>query len=183
MNALKKDKYTNFVSKKKNRWAKRAERWTGKGGRAPPFPSPDLSSVRFARRDFWLSPIFLPPISLTAEPGPMLKDLKPKKNTENQKGLEIGKIEKCERMVLWKAWKTTALLFSFRSWFGLLNTSFSPVPAINVYISLWCCLLIKFAFRFLTPLLFRFSRRLGRNCCLDFVSSTPWFRKEESLVP
>ena len=60
-------------------------------GKGVTLPSPDLSSLRFARRDFWLFWFFLPPISLTAEPGPRLKDLKPKLNTENLKGVKIGK--------------------------------------------------------------------------------------------
>ena len=171
------------AKKKKNRRAKRGERWTGKGWRAPPYPSPDSSSARFARRDFWLSPIFL--AACFPHCGAWSQAKRPRTQTEyrKSKGVKIGKTEKCERIVLWKAWKTTALLFSVRFWFGLLNTSFSPVPAFNVFISLWCSLLIKFAFLFFSPLLFHFSRRLGRNCCLDSVSSTPWFKKEESLVP
>ena len=85
---------------KKNRRAKRGERWTGKGWRAQPYPSPDSSSVRFARRDFGSCRFFWLPISLTAELGPRLKDLEPKLNTENQKGVKIGKTEKSERIVL-----------------------------------------------------------------------------------
>ena len=155
MNALKKEKFAIYL----NGAILPRRNFTGKGGRAPPYPFPDLSSVRFARRDFWLSPIFfLPLISLTAEPGPRLKDLEPKLNTENLKGVKIGQTDKSERMVLWKAWETTALLFSICFWLGLLNTSFSPVPAINVYISaLWCSLYIKISFLFLLPLFIPFQ--------------------------
>lgn len=57
MNALKKDKYTSLGSKKKSAYeASRARDWERVKGVTR--PSPDLSSVRFARREFWLSQIF-----------------------------------------------------------------------------------------------------------------------------
>ena len=62
-----------------------------------PLPKLKLGSLR-SPRFFGSRPFFWPPISLTAEPGPRLKDLKPKLNTENLKGVKIG--EKCERMTL-----------------------------------------------------------------------------------
>ena len=130
----------------------------GKGkGRHPSFPSLKLGSLR-SPRVLAFADFFLPPVSVTAEPGSRLKDLEPKLNTENLKGVKIGQTEKSERMVLWKAWETTALLFSICFWLGLLNTSFSPVPAINVYISaLWCSLHIKISFLFLLPLFIPFQ--------------------------
>lgn len=57
MNALKKDKYTSLGSKKKSACeASQARDW--ERGKGVTSPSPDLSSVRFARREFWRSPIF-----------------------------------------------------------------------------------------------------------------------------
>ena len=57
------EKAKNRVKQEKYRWAKRALVVAWGGGRS--FPSPDYFSARFARR-------FFSPISLTAEPGPML---------------------------------------------------------------------------------------------------------------
>ena len=131
--------------------------WERGKGATLPLPGLTLGSLR-SPRFLALADFFLPLISLTAEPGPRLKDLEPKLNTENLKGVKIGQTEKSERMVLWKAWETTALLFSICFWLGLLNTSFSPVPAINVYISaLWCSLQIKISFLFLLPLFIPFQ--------------------------
>ena len=163
------------AKKKSTSEARRAVDWERVEGATLPLPRLKLGSLR--------SPRFL--AACFPHCGAWSQAKRPRTQTEyrKSKGVKIGKTEKCERIVLWKAWKTTALLFSVRFWFGLLNTSFSPVPAFNVFISLWCSLLIKFAFLFFSPLLFHFSRRLGRNCCLDSVSSTPWFKKEESLVP
>lgn len=81
MNALKKEKFAIYL----NGAILPRGNFTGKGGRAPPYPSPDLSSVRFARRDFWLSPIFLLPlISLTAD-GAWSQAKRPRTQTEYRK--------------------------------------------------------------------------------------------------
>ena len=73
--------------------------WERGKGATLSLPGLKLGSLR-SPRFLALADIFLPPISLTAEPGPRLKDLEPKLNTENLKGVKIGKTEKSERMVL-----------------------------------------------------------------------------------
>ena len=87
MNALKKDKCTSFVSKKKKTDEQsEASGGLGKGGGRHPTPPQtqarlaSLAEIFGSRRFFWL------PVSLTAELGPRLKDLEPKLNTENQRG-------------------------------------------------------------------------------------------------
>ena len=73
--------------------------WERGKGATLPLPGLKLGSLR-SPRFLALADFFLPLISLTAEPGPRLKDLEPKLNTENLKGVKIGQTEKSERMVL-----------------------------------------------------------------------------------